>query len=59
MTEDAMESDEAVLLEKVNEVIRPYGCVATEIGPDSVGVQGDARITGPTVYVKVRAGMEI
>ena len=30
--------DEEVLLAKINELIGPFGCEATEIGPDAVGV---------------------
>jgi GMP synthase PP-ATPase subunit len=43
--------DEQALLEQVNNVVRPHGCEATDLGPDSVGVQGDARAYGPSVYV--------
>ncbi|MBY0473418.1 hypothetical protein K2Q00_04050 [Patescibacteria group bacterium] len=40
------------LLQKVNEIVSSYGCVATDLGPDSVGVQGDARVVGPCVFVR-------
>ena len=46
-----MSVDEVALLAKVNELISPYGCKVTELGPASVGVQGDARVYGPSVYV--------
>lgn len=49
--------DESELLQKVNTVIAPFGCVATELGPDSVGVQGDNRAYLPSVYVRFREGM--
>jgi GMP synthase PP-ATPase subunit len=39
------------ILEEVRAIIKPYGCEATGLGPDSVGVQGDGRIVGPVVYV--------
>ena len=39
------------LLSRVNEVIKPFGCIATDLGPDGVGVQGDARVYGPSVFV--------
>jgi GMP synthase PP-ATPase subunit len=43
---------EQALLDEVNMVLVSFpGCTATEIGPRSVGVQGDARVYLPTVYV--------
>ena len=40
------------LLSKVNLVVQRHGCRATEIGPDTVGIKGDARVYGPCVFVK-------
>ncbi|MEX0916908.1 MAG: hypothetical protein WDZ90_00045 [Candidatus Paceibacterota bacterium] len=48
--------DEVGLLARVNELIEDRGCIATELGPDSVGVQGDARVLGPSVYVRFPQG---
>lgn len=45
------------LLEQVNRLLRPYGCRATEMGPQSVGVQGDSRVHLPSIYVRFRDGM--
>mgnify|MGYP003395353037 CR=1 FL=1 len=39
------------LLAEVNAVIEPLSCKATDIGPESVGVQGDARVYKPVVFV--------
>jgi GMP synthase PP-ATPase subunit len=52
-----MDSNE--LLAKVNAAIKPFGCIATELGPDSVGVQGDGRVYCPTVFVKFPLGISI
>ena len=52
-----MTLDEGVaLLAQVNTLLAPYGCKATELGPDSVGVQGDARAHGPSVFVQFPLG---
>lgn len=47
-------TDEEELLARVNAFVQKFGCVATDLGPDSVGVQGDARVTGPVVFVTFR-----
>jgi len=39
------------LLEQVQKVVEEFGCTATDLGPDAVGVKGDARFYGPSVYV--------
>jgi len=44
------------LLDKVNEVLKQYGCVATGVAPHSVGQQGDNKVYGPGVYVQYPAG---
>lgn len=44
-------SDEDILV-RVNAVIARYGCVATDLGPDTVGVKGDNRFCGPAVFVR-------
>lgn len=43
--------NERELLAKVQSVVQPFGCIATELGPNSVGVMGDARFYGPSVYI--------
>lgn len=45
-----MPTDEE-LLAKINDVLKDTRYVATHIGPPSVGVQGDARVYGPSVAV--------
>ncbi len=52
-----MTADEE-LLAKANTVLKDTGCVATDLGPDSVGVQGDARFVGPCVYVDFPPDMD-
>lgn len=47
------------LLAKVNVVVLPFGCTATDIGPDAVAVKGDARATGPSVLVTFPDGMSM
>ena len=47
-----MTLDEKELLDRVNHLIEPHKCRAIEIGPDSVGVKGDARAYGPSVFVR-------
>jgi GMP synthase PP-ATPase subunit len=49
--------DDTTLLAKVNEVVKPFGCETTELGPDSVGVQGDYRVHCPSVYVRFPKGI--
>ncbi|OGC84864.1 hypothetical protein A3F55_00060 [Candidatus Adlerbacteria bacterium RIFCSPHIGHO2_12_FULL_53_18] len=44
------------LLDKVNEFLAPYGCVATGVAPHSVGQQGDNKVYGPGVYVAFPPG---
>ena len=51
-------STDAELLAKVNVLLEPLGCKATDLGPDSVGVQGDARFYGPCVFVDFPSEME-
>lgn len=46
------------LLQQVNNVIGKHGCVATDIGPDAVGVMGDARYVGAAVFVNFPGDME-
>ena len=46
-------SEHAKLLEKVNGVLEGSGFVATAVGPDSVGVQGDARVYQPSVIIDI------
>ena len=46
-----IETDEE-LLARVQAVIGPLGCTATDIGPKSVAVMGDARFYGPSVFVQ-------
>ena len=41
------------LLARINVILKPLGCIATEMGPDSVGVQGDKRFYGPCVFVTI------
>ena len=43
------------LLAAGNAVIAPLGCVATELGPNSVGVMGDGRAYGASVYISFPA----
>ena len=50
------EIDEEALLARVNEIIAPFGCIATEVGPWAVGQQGDNRVYGPSVYVTYPPG---
>jgi hypothetical protein len=38
-------------LRKINKVLASHGCVATGFGPNSVGVQGDSRVHGPSVFI--------
>jgi len=45
-----MLSDEE-LLGRVNDLVAPFGCRATALGPNAVGVMGDAREYGASVYV--------
>lgn len=42
---------ESDLLEKINAVLQEHGVHATDLGPDSVAVMGDARFYGPCVFV--------
>jgi len=51
-------SDEELLAE-VNEVAAPFDCVTTELGPKSVGVQGDGRVFWPCVYVACPSHMSL
>lgn len=44
-------STKDALLAQVNEVLKGTGYVATDIGPSSVGVQGDARVYNPSVII--------
>ena len=44
-------SEDEKLLDEVNQLVEPYGCTATDLGPDSVGVMGDARAYGASVFV--------
>ena len=53
-----MTSDEE-LLAKVNMVLAGTGCIATDLGSNSVGVQGDARVYGPSVFVTFAEGMDM
>ena len=46
-------STKEALLSLVNEVLEGTSYVATDIGPSSVGVQGDARVYGPTVLLDI------
>jgi hypothetical protein len=46
-----------LLLAKVNETIANSGCVATSLGTNTVGVQGDARVYLPSVYITCPANM--
>ncbi len=45
------------ILNQVNTVVAPYGCAATDLGPDSVGVKGDSREYGPSVFITFPEGM--
>lgn len=40
------------LIDQVNALIEPLGCIATGIGPKAIGVLGDARSVGIAVCVK-------
>ena len=53
-----MKMNEEEILEKVRAVVEPFDCVVTGLGPDSVGVKGDARFYGPSVYVKFPKDMD-
>lgn len=44
--------DEEEVLARINELIESRGCRAIALGPDAVGVQGDARVSGPCVFVR-------
>jgi GMP synthase PP-ATPase subunit len=44
-------SADAALLAQVSEVLKNTGCTMIELQAPSVGVQGDARVYGPTVVV--------
>ena len=46
------------LLSKVNALLEPLECKATDLGPNSVGVQGDARFYGPCVFVNFPSEMD-
>lgn len=52
------DSEEA-LLAKINAILAPLGCSAAELGPNSVGVQGDGRVYWPCVYVAVPETMTL
>lgn len=52
-----MNGDE--LLAKINKVIQPFGCVATELGPYAVAVMGDDRFYGPSVFVTFSIAMNM
>jgi GMP synthase PP-ATPase subunit len=43
---------ETRLIERLNGLIRPYGGRISGVGPNAVGVQGDARSYGITVVVR-------
>lgn len=43
----------AALIEEINAVIAPFNCAVIELGADSVGVQGDARVVGPSVIIRI------
>ncbi len=53
-----MSSDEA-LLQKVQTILDPYGAQATGLGPNSVGVQGDARVYETSIYVSFPVELSI
>lgn len=44
------------ILEHVQTVVDQYECIATGFGPDAVAVKGDARHTGPSVFVDFPEG---
>lgn len=44
-------STKEALLAQVNDVLKGTGYVATDVGPSSVGVQGDARVYSPSIVV--------
>lgn len=52
-----MHLDHEDLLEQVNKLIEPYGCRALDLGEKSVGVQGDGRVHGPSVFIEGPPGM--
>ena len=56
-TASASTTSDSVLLAQVHEIVSEYGGTATDLGPDSVGVQGDARFYGPCVYISLPSGM--
>lgn len=41
------------LVEQVNQLIVPHGCRVTGLGPQAVGVLGDAREVGVAVIVQI------
>jgi hypothetical protein len=45
------------IIEQVNVVAQPHGCIATGIGPAAVNVVGDARAYSPCVYVSFPSGL--
>lgn len=52
-----MSDIEADILARVNKIVEPYGCVATDLGPYAVGVKGDNREYGPSVFITFREDM--
>ncbi len=46
-------------LQQVNNVVQPFGCVATDLGPDAVAVKGDGREVGPSVLVTFPSEMSM
>jgi O-acetyl-ADP-ribose deacetylase (regulator of RNase III) len=44
--------NDAALLATVNTIIVPYGALAVELGADAVGVMGDDRTVGASVYIR-------
>lgn len=49
--EYCMHKSEDNLLAKVRQIVVPYGCIVNGLGPDAVGVMGDSRVVGPSVFV--------
>ena len=40
------------LIQSVNDLISPFGCTVTGLGPKAVGVLGDARSVGVSIIIK-------
>lgn len=51
--------DDVAILKKINALLAPHHCTATDLGPKSVGVQGDARFYGSCVFITTPPDMTL